>query len=866
MISKLKLNTQINLSFLVLITLLVLVSAMAFASLNRVHESYRTYEELSDDSALAGRLDSYMLRARMGVKDFLILNDNDSLQRYEQALVGFYENLETAQVAIQKPYRADKVDRIDSLINRYTNTFEQVSNIIAERNASRDELDRLGPEMRKILSGIKSQAFSAGNYDAAEHAAIAQESLLLGRLYMAKFIKTTDPQDFQRAYKELSERLGGALTALSTSLSDDASGKSLSQVRSLFDSYLSVSQKTSELIEQRNELVLNQLDVMGPEVAQLTYDVSDSVTEDAQTLGDVVTRQFSMALTLLIAAVLGAIACSALLALKLRKVIWKPLGAEPTRLQAITQEVGKTNLAELFDEKEVQSPSGVLAGLVQMRDQLVLAAEKDRLALIETKQLRKAIDSSVSNMFVIDDNSQVVYLNASMLQSLKDAQLDFQKLMPGFDPAALMNSSGRDFLNAIAPGLADKLLNSQSCQTTRIEVGKHTYILQSSAIVDSEHNDGAYMGTVVEMRDITSQILLDKELNRVMQAAISGNLGERLDIGADATDDNALCEAINRLLEITGSVVDDSLRVLESIANGDLRKTIETDYDGDFKRLKDSANSTVESLKLIIEKMTSSSQTLGAASGQLSSVNRVMKKSAYSSVETTRTLAETASEIDLGVTMIAAGTEQMSSSIKEISQNTKNATNVADEAVHIARETDLTVRQLSESSAGIGNVIKVINNIAEQTNLLALNATIEAARAGDAGKGFAVVANEVKELAKETAVATEDIRGKITNIQSDSNSAVGAIAKISEKVKQISDIQDEIARAIAEQQETTSSMSKSANGANMQTNEIAANMDVAATHSEQSLKVVEDVEASVTTLSNMAIELQELTGKFKTVA
>lgn len=158
---------------------------------------------------------------------------------------------------------------------------------------------------------------------------------------------------------------------------------------------------------------------------------------------------------------------------------------------------------------------------------------------------------------------------------------------------------------------------------------------------------------------------------------------------------------------------------------------------------------------------------------------------------------------------VQTSTEQMTASIGEIARNATESARVASSAVQLASTTNQVVSSLGESSAKIGQVLKVITTIAQQTNLLALNATIEAARAGEAGKGFAVVANEVKELAKETAKATEDIGRRIEAIQSDANNAVDAIGKIGAVIDQIHDISNTIAGAVEEQTAVTNEIARS---------------------------------------------------------
>jgi methyl-accepting chemotaxis protein len=205
----------------------------------------------------------------------------------------------------------------------------------------------------------------------------------------------------------------------------------------------------------------------------------------------------------------------------------------------------------------------------------------------------------------------------------------------------------------------------------------------------------------------------------------------------------------------------------------------------------------------------------------------------------------------------------MGASIKEIAKNATEAAKVATAAVKVAETANSTVGKLGESSAEIGQVIKVITSIAQQTNLLALNATIEAARAGEAGKGFAVVANEVKELAKETAKATEDISRKIEAIQTDTKAAVDAIGTISEVINQINGISSTIATAVEEQNATTNEMARNVSEAAHGSEEITSNIAGVAQAAESTSRGAGDTQKAAQQLVETSSELRRLIERFK---
>ncbi|MBX9582817.1 MAG: methyl-accepting chemotaxis protein [Gemmataceae bacterium] len=265
----------------------------------------------------------------------------------------------------------------------------------------------------------------------------------------------------------------------------------------------------------------------------------------------------------------------------------------------------------------------------------------------------------------------------------------------------------------------------------------------------------------------------------------------------------------------------------------------------------------------VLRQVADNATALAAASNELGAVSQQMAANAEETANQAGVASAAAEQVSRNVTTVAAGAEEMGASIKEIAKNAHEAARVATAAVKVADRTNATVGKLGESSAEIGNVIKVITSIAQQTNLLALNATIEAARAGEAGKGFAVVANEVKELAKQTARATEDIGRKIEAIQADTKGAVGAIEQIGTIITQINDIQNTIASAVEEQTATTGEIGRNVAEAAKGSTEIARNVTAVAQAARGTTEGAGDTRKAADELARMAHGLQQLVAGFR---
>ena len=265
----------------------------------------------------------------------------------------------------------------------------------------------------------------------------------------------------------------------------------------------------------------------------------------------------------------------------------------------------------------------------------------------------------------------------------------------------------------------------------------------------------------------------------------------------------------------------------------------------------------------LVSGIIDNTNALAGSSEELTSVSQQMSATAEETTAQANLVSAAAEQVSGNTKLVSSSVETLVLNIDEIARSAQDAAAVARQSVDMAQKTSSTMDELGQSSSKIGQVIKVITTIAEQTNLLALNATIEAARAGDMGKGFAVVANEVKELARETAKATEDIGTKIEAMQSDTEKAVAAISEIASVIEKIDLLQTKIATAVEEQSITTSEISRNITEATTGSTEIAQNIVQVANAAQSTAEGANNTQHSAQELSHMAQGLQRLVDKYK---
>ncbi len=433
------------------------------------------------------------------------------------------------------------------------------------------------------------------------------------------------------------------------------------------------------------------------------------------------------------------------------------------------------------------------------------------------------------NILYCDREFNIRYVNPKSLETLRS----IEKLLP--IPAHKVQGSSVDIFHK-DPAHQRRILSSDKNLPHRaiIQLGSEKLDLLVSAIYNENRE---YIGAMVTWDVVTKKLAQENELARI------GSMVENAPINIMASDlelnlrymNHASIKTLRGLEHLLPKPVDQLLGQKIDIfhKNPEHQRRILKDD----KQLPYTAKIKLgpETLRLLVAPMYDASRTyigpmvtwevitpqvqlmadvseasrmLSAAAAELNATANQMAGNATKITKESNQVAGASEEVARGVQIVATNTEEMSASINEIARNANEASAASNSTVRQAETTNTTISKLGQSSQEIGNVIKVISSIAQQTNLLALNATIEAARAGDAGRGFAVVANEVKELAKQTAQATEDITNKIGTIQRDTTTAVDAIGTITDSIRRLNGIASAIAASVEEQQATTNEVAR----------------------------------------------------------
>lgn len=523
---------------------------------------------------------------------------------------------------------------------------------------------------------------------------------------------------------------------------------------------------------------------------------------------------------------------------------------------------------------------------------LPLEAVDSRQLTVSFDHFYGMVNQSPVMQFLVDDQQRVVFLNAKGHELL-------EKLQPslGLDAQSFVGSSLYRLL-AKLPKL-ESLIGSRNNQNIRETISGMTLEMHTSPLHSSEgqpigavHTWVASVETMVEtgsgqslpatmfqnmLENIPINVILaNRQFEIVYLNPASVNQLRKIEHLLPTKVDRIIGQKIDifhKRPEMQRGIVSDprNLPHRAKIKLGaetlDLLVSAIYDKDGQFMGPMVTWNVVSDRVQMADDFETTVKNVVNRVMASSVQMQDSSKSLATSSEETARqaqVVAAASEEATRNVQTVSSAAEELSASISEIARHVQDASEMTSSAVTQAHSTNDTIRKLGDASQEIGQVIKVITSIAQQTNLLALNATIEAARAGEAGKGFAVVANEVKELARQTGRATEDISLKISAIQTSTGVAVKAIESISEMIRRINEISTTIASAVEEQSAATSEISRNVSEAAMGTAEVTNNISSVSQAADASGRDAQSILGSSAELSSLATKLDEISSEFLT--
>ncbi|HLA36286.1 MAG TPA: Cache 3/Cache 2 fusion domain-containing protein [Rhodocyclaceae bacterium] len=437
----------------------------------------------------------------------------------------------------------------------------------------------------------------------------------------------------------------------------------------------------------------------------------------------------------------------------------------------------------------------VMQGLESMQNRLGFEIAEQQRVANENLRIKTALDNVSTGVMIADTNRTIIYANHSVQRILKNAESAIRRQLPNFD-AEHMLGVNIDTFHKNPSHQANLLATFTSTYVANMEIGgRHLRVTASPVFNERKER----LGAVAEWLDRTAEVQVEREVADIVDSAQIGDFDKRLSLEGKEGFIRQLAEGLNSLSEVTSSGLKDVATVLQAVAQGDLTKTIDKDYQGIFGQLKDDTNATVERLREVVGRIKEATEAINTASQEIAAGNQDLSSRTEQQASS---LEETSSSME----QLNATVKQNADSARQANELAKTSNAGVTRGGQVVKQVVVTMGEIQASSRKISDIIGVIDSIAFQTNILALNAAVEAARAGEQGRGFAVVATEVRSLAQRSATAAKEIKALIAEsvdkVEGGAKLVQQAGATMDEVVvsfQQVADIVTDIAGASREQ-------------------------------------------------------------------